>query len=71
MNPLRVITKGHNYIRGTRFEFDLSLGEQYYLADSKIPYPRHLSWAMDRTLCYVNKEYNLGILKAIILLLKS
>lgn len=34
------------------------------------PYFCHLKWSMGRTLCYVNKEYNLGILKWIILFLK-
>lgn len=36
---------------------------------SQTPHFCHLAWSVDLTLCYVNKEYNLGILKGIILFL--
>lgn len=36
---------------------------------NKSLYMFHLAWSMGRSRCYVNKEYNLGILKEIILFL--
>lgn len=39
------------------------MGNDYYYT--------HLVSSVDRSLCYVNKEYNLGILKGIILLFMS